>query len=352
MGFTSLVNGANLPSLDTSKPFHIEAAFHQRVQVDYSTTVSCPETKGGILNEYAPVPPDTETQKTVSCHISCREIPHLYERQVPDENDSTRFYKMIQVPMANTLINHPFHIDITYIIDLYDVKLGEGVKQSDVTTDQPTYLDTRATKSIDYQNPAFQSYLRDFGLIKTNGESNIAFAYRAFRILCADLATRCKNDAATVGSPPSSYLCQRTMHNGGCGYCASQYVAILRANGVPARMLAGRWAKNGEPNYGQWHVRTDFFDPTIGWLPVDASFGFSEYRDAKNFNEQFLNCNRGDFITMHLNTEVHPQGSNFEMPIQQFGVCKYDGAYPFRPQYTESWIVKKLDQSNSAQDHR
>jgi hypothetical protein len=342
MALTSVANCQSFSPLATAGPFHIEKVFSQRVQVDYAMTLSSPETKDGVLKEYALIPPETEMQKPVSCHVLCREVPNLTAYLLRDENDSTRFYQMIQVPLANGLLNRPIHLDIIYTVDLFKVKLREGADSSDISAGKPTVFDIRPTKCIDYTNVTFRSYLRDFDLIRTNGENNLAFAYRAYQILCADLAARIKD--GDTGSPSNwraSYLCQRSMQHGACGNCAIQLVAILRANGVPARLLTGRWAKDSEPDYGQFHVRADFYDPSIGWIPVDPTFGFSDLRDHKNINGEFGN-NNADFIIMHLNTEVHPQNSYFEMPLHQFGVSRYEGSNPFNPQWAENWIVKKI----------
>jgi hypothetical protein len=99
------------------------------------------------------------------------------------------------------------------------------------------------------------------------------------------------------------------------------------------------WAKNNEGTYGQFHVRVDFIDAAVGgWVPVDPTFSLIAARDGKDPDINF-GANNGDFITMHLNSEVSPEGSNFEMPLHQFDVLAFRGNGPFRPKITETWTV-------------
>jgi hypothetical protein len=257
---------------------------------------------------------------------------------------------MIIVPLANGLLARPIHLEISYIVDLFDLRLREGADDSGLAIAKPTVFDTRATKCIDYNSPVFQEYLREQKLIRAADESNLAFAYRAYRTLCADLTKRVKTGAPDSASNwQASYQCRGQC--GGCGNCSMQFVAILRANRVPARMVVGRWAKNQDGDYGQWHVKTDFYDPAVGWIPVDPTFGFFSCRDGNNPDPNFGNYG-ADFITMHLNTEVHPWHSYFEMPLHQFGVGRYEGSSPFHPEAApENWSVKRLplQQTNPAE---
>jgi Transglutaminase-like superfamily len=235
---------------------------------------------------------------------------------------------------------------IAYDLELYKVRLCTGTSPADSKDKRsaPTIYDIKPTHCLDYTNADFQKYLSDFRLRRGGNESNLAFAHRAFQIFCADMASRFQERASAAGlGGLVSKLCQRDMHAGGCGDCAFQFVAILRANGVPARVVTGRWAETATPDFGMFHVRSDFYDPSIGWIPVDSNFGFADLLKGRDNECQFEKSAMGDFVTMHLNTDVHPAGTSFEAPAHQFGIVEYIGKDPFHPKYGhETWTVKKI----------
>jgi len=89
-----------------------------------------------------------------------------------------------------------------------------------------------------------------------------------------------------------------------CGGLGAAVVATLRAAGIPARLLVGRWAKSAKPTdqlaglpYGQWHVKLELFIPSIGWIPADAANEMQH--PTKWFGEQ-----AADFITMHYDSDI------------------------------------------------
>nr|MBA3684840.1 transglutaminase family protein [Planctomycetota bacterium] len=68
--------------------------------------------------------------------------------------------------------------------------------------------------------------------------------------------------------------------SGDCGGLCIALAAALRANGVPARLLAGRWATSALPEhrvddvpYLQQHVKLEFHCQGIGWVPCDPASG-------------------------------------------------------------------------------
>ncbi|HEY1068341.1 MAG TPA: transglutaminase-like domain-containing protein [Pirellulales bacterium] len=62
--------------------------------------------------------------------------------------------------------------------------------------------------------------------------------------------------------------CLEKQH-GECGDYSALFVALCRAAGVPARIVAGAWADQTDG----WHVWAEFLLPTGEWSPVDGSLG-------------------------------------------------------------------------------
>lgn len=325
--------------------FIVVSTFSQRVKAVLSGTVVSAATTSGTLKCYALVPPTIETQKLVSCSIQCRDFPEIQAVPAKDALSPDKKYIVINIPLRADTLSRPLAIDITYIVDLYKVSLRPNANGLEVpNVPSPENTDLQATKTIDYDNPKFKAFLRANDLVKKQGETSLDFAYRAYAKLNEDLASRVRSDAPGVDPKDwkASILCQPDSHNGGCGFCSIQFAAVLRANGVPSRLMTGRWAKNTEGDYGQFHVRNDFYEPSVGWIPIDQTFGFFAKRDGANPNINF-GANNADFLTMHLNSEVSPEGSGFYMPLHQFGIVAYNGNSPYNPSGKEIWTVTRIN---------
>lgn len=156
-----------------------------------------------------------------------------------------------------------------------------------------------ATPLIDWDSEAFQKRLDADGLRPKAGEHTLAFARRILRHV---RGLRYAYDT-TMDRHASRIVADGA---GDCGGLCVLTVATLRAAGIPARILAGRWAKSTKPDerlegvlYRQWHVKMEFHLDGIGWVPADASIDLERPDDW--FGRQ-----EADFITFHLDPEVRP----------------------------------------------
>ena len=84
----------------------------------------------------------------------------------------------------------------------------------------------------------------------------------------------------------------------------------MRANGIPARTLCGRWAQSAKDGemlaglpYAQWHVKAEFFLPRVGWIPADLS-GAVQCAAAPDRGLAYFGSDHGDFITMHTDFDL------------------------------------------------
>jgi transglutaminase-like putative cysteine protease len=101
---------------------------------------------------------------------------------------------------------------------------------------------TSATEEYDFKSEPFATWLQTNHLLRKDRESNLAFGFRALKTLSQALKYKGK-----TGIEKASTICTRG--DGACGGLSNVYVAILRANGIPARVLYGRLAKNSSrPN--------------------------------------------------------------------------------------------------------
>jgi transglutaminase-like putative cysteine protease len=91
---------------------------------------------------------------------------------------------------------------------------------------------------------------------------------------------------------------------------------VMRAHAVPARVLAGRWAKSSTPGaivgdvqYYQQHVKAEFYAERIGWVPVDLSSAVE--RDRSPAGLQYFGRDQGNFLTIHIDPLVQVDTLHF-----------------------------------------
>src|SRR5205085_6623815 len=94
-----------------------------------------------------------------------------------------------------------------------------------------------------------------------------------------------------------------------CGGLSMLLVAALRAGGVPARTLYGRWAESAKPGekaddqpFLQWHVKAEFYATGIGWVPVDMASGILHDKSPEGL--EFFGKDPGNFLTIHVDPNM------------------------------------------------
>lgn len=157
-----------------------------------------------------------------------------------------------------------------------------------------------ATFSLDYKNSEFQTWLENNKLHKQKTESDLDFAWRAF--ICLRKKYRYYWDKSL--DRRVSEVCRTS--NTDCGGLAYLYCGIMRANGIPARALIGRWARSSaqvedESGYFNCHVKSEVFINDIGWVPVDLSEAVSNRHENV---KRFFGSDNGDFLVMHVDPDL------------------------------------------------
>jgi hypothetical protein len=100
-------------------------------------------------------------------------------------------------------------------------------------------------------------------------ESDLSFARRTFLVLRQYLTYELPAPGARVSA---SIVCKSA--KGDCGGQSALFIAILRANRVPARTVGGGIIPDAKGPKVELlgHVRSEFFARGIGWIPVDMTF--------------------------------------------------------------------------------
>ena len=121
---------------------------------------------------------------------------------------------------------------------------------------------TRTSQWADFDSKAFRSWLNAADLKRKANESDLDFARRVF----AHIKRQCEFESPTKNHAASSTAMVGKSDAGGL---SSLFVAALRADGIPARLLAGRLAESDKPGDPKGHIKAEFHARGIGWIPVD-----------------------------------------------------------------------------------
>ena len=133
-------------------------------------------------------------------------------------------------------------------------------------------------------------------------EPPLEFAARVLKVIRADYEY--KFDPAD--EKRASVSCSRPATD--CGGMSFVYVAAMRANDIPARVLIGRFALPRKPGttpadteYDQPHVRTEMHVAGIGWVPVDPAFA---HRGKDRPVSEFIGHDPGDMLVLHVDLDL------------------------------------------------
>jgi hypothetical protein len=161
----------------------------------------------------------------------------------------------------------------------------------------------RTSTTLDHEAAAFQKWLDKHALRKRGGEGDVDFARRVFLHISKQTAYEYTPNLKREASSG----CQGRATD--CGGMSVLFVATLRANKVPARVLVGRWAESakrgeklGEVPYSQQHAKAEFYADGVGWVPVDLSSAV--LHDKSREGLQFFANDPGDFIVLHVDPDL------------------------------------------------
>lgn len=154
----------------------------------------------------------------------------------------------------------------------------------------------------DYDAPAFRDWLTARRLKRVKGETAPELAARVLDVLRSDFTYAYDPGA----DRRASRVCGRTTAD--CGGLSVLVVSVMRANGIPARLLVGRTALPPQPGsrpgsleYDRPHARAEFFVPGVGWVPVDPVVALAEpSRPATDF----VGYDPGDLLVLHVGTDL------------------------------------------------
>ncbi len=151
---------------------------------------------------------------------------------------------------------------------------------------------------FDYRSPHFAAWLDENKLHREKTENEVDFARRAFLVV--------RKGIQHFEGEKVEHLASRVCEAGKSDYAGitAVYVAALRANGIPARALAGRVVIYEEkPTKTSWaHAKAEFFANGIGWVPADVAGAIRTNKSPEGL--EFFGSDSAEFLTCHLDTDL------------------------------------------------
>ena len=289
-----------------NRGYYLEYKEMPAKKATYTLTVKTSGYSANQWNVFFSKPPSYEFQKNVKTEFNYQ------PKTQKDKNDDSR--SLYRLELTGDNIKSSFHVKATYRFTPVARKLTKKRPRKDHKTKPLTkeeisrYL--KATKTVNHDSKEFRSWLKATGLIRKKKEGQIEFARRAFQHIA--------NNFTYLYTYKMNRECNnvRIQKKSDCGGLSILLISTLRANGIPARLICGRWAKSaekgkriGEVAYFQQHVKCEFYAEGVGWVPNDMSAGVS----AKRNKEFFFGMDRGIFFTAHFDCD-------FKYDTKLFGV--------------------------------
>ncbi len=140
------------------------------------------------------------------------------------------------VPVRDGACVHGIKLRITYEATMHGRKLrplapGEKAPAVPPLTSAERHLFLLAYGDIDHKKPAFRQWLRTNQLLRAEGENDVDFARRVFLLI----RSRFTYDYQKEMNRHASTVCRAGSAD--CAGLSILFVAALRANGIPARVL-------------------------------------------------------------------------------------------------------------------
>lgn len=224
-----------------------------------------------------------------------------------DYSDAGRALLVARVPGDAPSAQNGLDILVEYEATLVARKLAKlrpGDPHPEIASLDPKTRRTElaAGRSMDFGSKLFQKWLDDRGLRRKASESDVDFARRVF----LQVKSEFQYEYTDRMDRRASHLC--AVGRGDCGGMSIVFASALRAQGIPARLLTGRWAlssRSTAPSSAlndQVHVKAEFFAEGVGWVPVDLSTAVLHDRSPEG-----LRCfgnDPGDFVTFHVDSDM------------------------------------------------
>lgn len=279
----------------------IEITEHQTIQASIGYEIRTTNFAVARWTAFLPEPPELPSQ------IKLKTTTEPAGKLIAEKSPIARKVRLFDVPVANPVAGAKLTLRHDIQATLRSRKLvllKEDEKPPNVPALTPVerkfYL--APSKRVDFDKPDFKEWLEAKKLRRAKAEPPIDFAARVLTVIRSDFEYKFDQ----TDEKRASRTCSRPSTD--CGGMSFVFVAALRANDIPARLLVGRFALPRKPGtnpndteYDQPHVRTEIYVAGVGWVCVDPSY---VNRDKHRPILEMIGHDPGDLLVIHVDLEL------------------------------------------------
>ena len=294
----------------------LEVKLSKTVSALNTYTVSAPNLNAGEWIVLTPQAPDLAGQKI----LLAATLPS--SAAITDLSPLKRPMLRARIPVTNKILASELTFKATVRAKLFARRLirNDGTRLTTLPTtlaERERRLFLRRTANFDYSNAAVRAWLATNRLQRQADEGEVACARRVFLVIAKGFHYE------YLGEQDRSAMHVCTAGKSDCGGLSILFVTALRSQGIPARILAGRWARSAKPgdqigalDYYQEHVKAEFYAQGVGWVPADLSSAI--LHDPSPAKLDFFGNDCGDFLTFHLDDNLSFDSLHFGVKTMQF----------------------------------
>lgn len=300
-----------------------EAQEHPPRKITVTTSYDVEPVAGIIMH---PLPPNTPSQRIVSWEMLLKTSKGTTKAEVGHETGP--FKKRILMVTANP--DEKMQVVLKLDIDLYQAPGPVKGGKASLTEAERTGH-TEANDEYQHDAKSFRDWMAANDLLKGKKEGDVQFATRLLAFM---------REKFTYKGPDEDYMRKKMKERGtgylgfltseGYGEClglSKVYVCVLRANGIPSRLVSG-WMLGGDH-----HVRAEVFLENVGWMHVELAGSITNKK--ANIADFF---GRGGSYMIVMNEGVNyslpgPKGTGNVGTFDGFVLCKEEGDWdiPYIP---------------------
>jgi hypothetical protein len=316
--------------------FHVEAVPVRSFKATLTDYWVNPNIGEGTLYVFAPVLPELPGQGKVSTNLTVSGNDKLKAEKIVEDGVDKRPMLRLRIDSNELSLKSGITFRIEYEGILYTRTLKQGMAPEPASklTEDERHRYLMVSTTMDYNNPEFLQWMDEQDL-KRHGDEDVArFAHRVFRYLIKK--GKFGGDTSGYEARRPSRVCKSLSTD--CGGFSLLFVAVMRANGVPARTLFGRWASSQTDETKQAHVIAEFFVEKSGWVPVDIT---RTIQFKPNDPDVFFGSSDGKHIAFHIDTDLEP-AKGFRHAWVQYLLLKWYGDGDFNKDHRvdSKWDVQ------------
>lgn len=304
----------------------------------------------GIFTCKAPELPTQKNVQTKTQVINAKTPPV----PVRDFSPLMRTVYLTRLPVKEAINKDSIDVKVSYQAELTARKLvpaddASPMEKVEPLKEQERNLYLMEWGDVKFKDKDFQVWMENNKVMRREGERDLDFAKRVFRQI------NYKVDFDFSDKMDRKSTAVSVMMKSDAGGISNLFVAILRANKVPARSLWGRMVssasemeKQKNKEYNQMSVRCEFFAENIGWVPADPGSALFSKKNKIDPDICF-GIDYAAFFTQHVdpNIDVHNPLSNKRINIIALQTPAYwitTQATTIGPiKVTQDWKVTKRD---------